>query len=256
MGRELSKRKILRCLLSCFLVFTSLATPLSNSSSSWLRQGAYVKYASSSTAFRWECISIDGSVAELSLSYSVNDTILYSGAVHVDAQNRSTYLLNGTYLGKTVLWLPANPAQGEKIEMLDNKTGEADVGGWVPTVQGAQKVFSVSWDGFWDLDTGTLLSYSGYPSLADPVFRAIGLPSFGDFEMVETNIDLGPREWLPEIIYALPYLLPIIAFVVVFIFLLRRRQRKKKQRETLMGKQRRLRGKAESQNLRRPQTKL
>jgi len=233
------ERKILTWILLFFLVFPLLATPLSSGSPSWLKKGAYVKYGSSSTAFRWECIDIDGNMAELNWSYSVNDTILRSAVVRIDIQNRTTYLSNGTYLGKTVLWLPADPVQDEMIEVSDNNSYKAEVRGWVFTIQGAQKIFYFyRISGFWDLDTGILLEADD-----DQAFAAAGFPSFQGFKIVETNIDLGPREWLPEIIYALPYLLPIIAFLVVFIFLLRRSQRKKKQREMLMSKQRKLQGK-------------
>ncbi len=230
------KKKVILLLLMLTLSFI----PVSNASSSWMREGVYARYGNGSLSFKWECVQTDGAIAELQVDYSINGTIQRSALVYADIQTRDITLQNGTSLGKTALWLPPNPAQNETIELTENITGEIETSdGWVPTIQGPQKFFEVNTHaiystGFWDLDTGVILDgeISG-----EPISKAIGFSYFG-FSLIETNIDLGPREWLPEIIMAMPYFLPVIAFLAIFVLLFRRRQRRKRQRELITQRKR------------------
>lgn len=213
-------------------------------SPSWFKEGAYIEYRFSSgsidflnrtrlspffseTTFRWECTGIDGDIARLNVSIAFkgeSSTLKSSTLVCVNAENRDTKLLNGTYLGKTSLWKPANPAPNETVS----------VGGWIATCQGAQKCF---WSGGgYDYDTGILLQshFQG-----EATIRALNISdpgAFGVTSFAATNIDLGPREWLPEIVMAVPYMLPFIVFAAIFVFVFRRRQRTKRRKKALKSK--------------------
>ena len=219
-----------------FLIVISGIQLALSSSPTWLKEGVYVEYEFKSgdirflngtwisdkfqAAFRWECINIKGDIATLNVSVIFNgemQTIQLSTIVYVDRQNRNVTLLNGTDIGKTLLWTPINITA--KIEA-----------GWAATCQGAQKFFWTDGRGY-ESDTGILiyLILSGEPALL-----ALGVKDL-DFVRVApsitaTNIDLGPREWLPEIILSLPYILPVIAFFIIFIVLLRRRVQRKKRK--------------------------
>jgi len=218
-------------------------------SPNWLTRGAYVRYETrlgSNTevgyvhflngtqtneacfvVLQWECMNIEGDKALLDINVThttkSNGVALYQTRVYVNTEDRGVTLLNGTYIGKTWLWLPRNPAQGEIIEVNDSTNATADVKGWMATCQGAQKSFWVYGFGGYDLDTGVLLS----PYLeGDSILQVLGILSIKNLNVADTNIDLGPREWLPEIIMSLPYILIAVSIGVVFFLVLRRRQKR------------------------------
>lgn len=234
--------EMLTKVFSILLLFFLFFQPVLGVSPPWLKKEAYVKYEAkaayiwfsdgtrtherSLVAFKWECVNLEGNTAELNISVALNAAIQFSTRVYVNAENRSVTLLNGTYIGKTWLWLPANPAQNETIPLADNVTTRARVGGWMSTCQGAQKCFCVRVGGY-DLDTGIPIQpvFDG-----DPTLRALGISEINNLNIAAINIDLGPREWLMDLILAVPYMLPFIAFAVILIFLIRRRQQKKKRK--------------------------
>lgn len=223
----------------------------------WLEESIYAKYefesssihfingtwifSKSQTAFRWECISIKGNVAELNISVmskGEGQTIQLSTPVYVNMENRDVRLLDGTFIGKTFLWLPANPTYNKTVILTNNITAKVRVGGWMATCQGAQKSFwaeNYTAGGGYDLDTGILIQST---LNREPTLLALGIMDLGGvLSVTATNIDLGPREWLPEIIMLVPFFLPIIAFLIIFILLLRRRKQIKKRQTALRAKQ-------------------
>jgi len=231
-------------LLSCDVVHVVAARP------AWLKEGVYMKYVAGDDigssdwdakdpeiVFTWRCISIAGENAELNLTFTWNitayQTRTLNAVVFVNTENRSIALQNGTYLGETWLWLPANPKNGETINLTSKQTATADVSGWVTSCQGAQRTFvpraGVADWGFYDLDTGIP---TGPEFGGDPVFRALGTEGCL-MALAETNVDLGPREWLMELILALPMLLPFIALGGVLVFVFHRRYRKRRIEKTL-----------------------
>lgn len=172
-------------------------------------------------------MNVEGNRAEVNISISFNNT-KFTALVYVDTANRSVTLLNGTDVGTTYLWVPANPNPDE-VKIL----------GTMATPQGQQKAF-LEGNGDYDLDTGVLI-HSDF--VDEPTLLAVGIvrPGFygtsGIFSA--TNIDLGPREWLPEIIMAIPYVLPVVAFIIVLIFLFRKRQEKSRRQRALAAKKKR-----------------
>jgi len=208
------------------------------SSPVWLKEGAYAKYEldSNQATFRWACAKVEGNTAELNVTYTSSggaQTTRHSALVHVDTETRDVTLLNGTSVGKTLLWLPANPTQGKTIALSDKLTATVRIpGGWMLTPQGYQKMFmaenwTVDFSAEYDLDTGVLISLFSWSEEA--TLRALNMTlGPGSTKFVETNIDLGPREWWPEIGRALPILLPVVAFALIFIFLLYRLMKRRR----------------------------
>lgn len=246
--------KLFASVFSVFL-FVSFVQAGLCSSPVWFSEGVYARYefktsfilfyngtherSYSHVAYEWRCVSLEGDVARLNVSVTFDRTVQISTLVYVNTEDRNVTSLDGTYLGKTWLWLPASPRQNETILLTDSKTTKICIGGWMATPQGAQKCFiaqNVSLGGGYDLDTGVVIS----PSFREePALRALNIRDLGggSASFVATNIDLGPREWLMDLLSAIPYTLPFIAFIVTFAFLLHKRQKKKKRKTALKAKQ-------------------
>lgn len=222
----------------------------------WLKEGVYVQYEFKSNrlsflngtnikfpfegTLRWECIGLQGNIAQLILIFTLREresqspsrTLRLSSIVNVDTETQYVTLQNGTSIGKTRLWLPANPSEGEPI-VIGNWTISKVSVDWAnqDTPQGAQRVFTVP-GGFYDLDTGIMTSGD---LTNDATSRALNIaPDYGMpflTHISDTNIDLEPRDLWPEFVKALPILLPIVAFAGVSITLIRRRM-KRRQRQT------------------------
>jgi len=230
------------------LILSCIALPVTKASPLWFRQGVYARYGGvgsrsgmtvnwipfSYDCFQWECLSLEGNIAVLNVSIIANQRILFLTCINVNIENRSVGFPNGTYIGKTWLWLPANPSPDEDLELTDNKSEKPQVTGWMDTCQGAQKCFIVEVGGY-DLDTGLAIQ----PHLInEPTILALGVYDIDGPVITSTNIDLGPREWWVEIVRSLPIVIPIIGFVGILLFVRHKRQQKKKQRKALMEKQR------------------
>jgi len=218
----------------------------------WLKEGVYARYefesggiifsngtwehSDSHAVFEWRCVSFEGEMAKLNVSIRFDHTIQFSTHVYVNVETRNVTLLDGTYVGKNWLWLPANPSKNETLRLEDNTTIKVDTGGSAPTCQGTQKCFFIMNRGTtYDLDTGILVS-SGFTG--EPILRALNISDItGVAYFAATNIDLGPREWLIDLLYAIPFTLPFIAFIIIFAFLLHKRQQKKKRKMALKTKQ-------------------
>lgn len=239
---------------NCLLLFCTLVLcvqPISSTLPLWLKPGAWVEYefrlyslrflngtALSSdsgfgTTFQIKCLSVKGNIAEMDITLKdINQSVYLSTKVCVNSETRDVTLLDGKSVGKTLLWLPANPKQGESLALTDDKTADVETGGFMATCQGFQKFFRVWNDSYsvdmaYDLDTGVLIQglfTEETTMLALNISRVIA----DSVKLASTNIDLGPGEWLPEIIYALPLLLPLTAFTFILIFVLRRQRRRRK----------------------------
>lgn len=234
----------------CSLLASLYTCQVANASPSWLKIGAHVRYEGSSGKFEWTCADLVERIAEMKVTFLRDNAQPLTTTVYIDVESRGVTLPNGTYLGKTALWLVVNPADGQIIDVDENVSGKVLLGGWLPTLQGAQKGYilqTMSVGGFYDLDTGILL----HPSFlgGDSALSKIGFPS-PNGEITQTNIDLGPREWFPEIIMATPYILIIVAITLTALFVYRRRAQRKAQKRALDARRK------NKQSRNRPETSL
>lgn len=261
-------RKSLAKLSVALLLFSILTLTMQstvNPSPIWLKDGVYAKYRFKSgglfflndtfinfphqaqATFRWECVSVNGSVAELNVTITFmgkEREVRLSTLVHVNVENRDVTLLNGTLIGKTYLWLPANPEEGQTVILAgkppDEVVAKVSIGGSAKTPQGYQRVFdfdptevkvlnrSVLKHGIFDLDSGVMIQAGlrGEATLLALDIWDVGLK--GTLEFSATNIDLGPREVWPDIVTALPIAVPLVVFGFTLIFLLRRRRKRRR----------------------------
>lgn len=236
----------------------------------WLKKGAYAEYQYKgptigltflnstemtnfnvdSLIYRWECTEVNDTVAQLEVSLDStgeNMSLHLSTDVYVNTVSRSVFLSNGTSVGTTRLWLPANPSEGQEIILWhlspDEIIGSAETSfngnpTFMNTPQGYHRVFLISGNGtinnqqifFFpstcDFDTGVVVN--GIFSYEATVI-ALGIKEIlGGAELTATNIDLGPRESSIDIRAALPYATLIAAIVIVAITIFMRRRRKLK----------------------------
>jgi hypothetical protein len=160
--------------------------------------------------------------------------------VYVDLYNRGVYNVNGTFLGTTHLWLPANPDNGQEVTIWEENseivtspvTTTSD--SWTTTVQGNQYIFqtgtrvTIKNNAFLtlnlacDLDTGLSLGIIFW----DPVFAAVGIAN-GPGSVSETNINLGPERSVVNWNQIMYYSIIPIAIVLLVVTLLIKRRRKK-----------------------------
>ncbi len=160
--------------------------------------------------------------------------------VYVDLYTRSVCNVNGTFLGTTHLWLPANPVNGQEITMWEenSKTVTSPVtttsDSWTTTVQGNQDIFVTSpritinnnpyltLNFGCDLDTGLSLGIIFW----DPVFAVVGIAN-GPGTVSETNINLVPERstinWNQILYYSI---IPIAIILLVVTLLIKRRRKK------------------------------
>jgi hypothetical protein len=206
--------------------------------------------------YRWGCLSVEGSIAKLNVSLFSNETVSsptgwvgenlsLTTMVNVDIETREVTLLNGSAFGKTLLWLPANPGDGEIIN-INGKTAKISVGGTTDTPQGAQNIFrvinsSIPFSGFYDLDTGVRISgFSGGEWVYEGTIKALGIKNrlIRLLGLSDTNIDLGPQEWWPVIGRYLVFTPLVAIFIVVPVFILRRRQKRARMNARLKSRKR------------------
>lgn len=191
--------------------------------------------------FSWECLRIEGTAARLNVSLLSNESgenINLSTILNVDTETRDVTLLNGSAFGKTLLWLPANPKDGEAMT-VDGVNVEVHVSGTTDTLQGHQRIFivtnwrlanqSVPINAFYDLDTGVrILGFGGDEWVFEGTIKALGIKNRWLFisELSQTNIDLGPQELWPVIGRYLVFAPLVAVFIIVPVFILRRRQKR------------------------------
>ncbi len=240
----------------------------------WMKKGAYAEYNSGTFlrflngssfesandtqngVFRWECLEVNDTTAKLKVSLNINEKdggIHLSSEIYVNTINRNVYLSNGTLIGTTRLWFPANPSQGQEVVFWnlppENVTGivstgnliNPDVPNYFNTIQGVQNCFMVDANGTiggqqyfspslpCDFDTGiVILDFFRF----EPMLLALDIQvSTGDAQLVATNIDLGPREISFDILAAIPYIVLIVAIIIVVVTVFVRRHRKLKSKK-------------------------
>jgi hypothetical protein len=238
----------------------------------WLKTGTYAQYITgpnglllmngsfpqvdhnstknSDIIFRWECLEQTGTTAKLNISIDWGPSeggFHRTNVVYVDTVNRTVTLLNGTQIGTTRLWLPANPSQGQEITFWETSAekvlGTVNAGAngetlFFNTVQGVQKGFYIDANGTimgqqyftpaacYDFDSGVALTNF---LLFEPTVVALDIKEIiGGSELAMTNIDLGPREISFDIRAALPYAALISAIIIITVALVVRRRRKLK----------------------------
>ena len=247
----------------------------------WLKKGAYAEYNSGTYltflngsyfspanedtkngVFRWECLEVNDTTAKLKVSLNVNEGaggIHLSSEIYVDTINRNVFLSNGTLIGTTRLWFPANPSQRQEVTFWnlppENITGTVSTGNLINpnepnyfnTIQGVQKCFMVDANGTiggqpyfspslsCDLDTGVvILDFF----LFEPMLLAMDVKEIiGSVELVATNVDLGPREISFDIRAAIPYVIFVAAIVIVITTVFMRRRRKLKSKNSKIAPQ-------------------
>jgi len=210
----------------------------------WFLNGTRINFQDhANVVFRWECIGINETYVILNVTIAFQENglqIKLSGNVSVELSTRRVIGSDRTIYGRTRLWLPSYPEEGDTFVMFDYPlmTAEVtDVGSFCRgTPQGAQCVFNIegsgnvqSWsvlfDGSYDVDTGVAISFD---TSHEPLLDALGVYEAGlsgTMTFSGTNIDLGPRNIWPEVMYALLCSIPVWVFVVIFTIIHRRRKR-------------------------------
>jgi hypothetical protein len=233
-------------LIACLCVLGVLLPVIAsdNFAPSWLKEDAYVKYVSyqagsarvfdvtnsqfagtnymlnynfdsirySSASFMWRCVSVNGTMARLQVTFDyVGEELCYwagseqvivplggeslqlVGEAYVNLYNRAVYNVNGILLGTTHLWLPANPNNSQEIIVWDADSEKTllsvitDDTTFTTTIQGKQDGFLVngavtikgqqwSMGMFYDLDTGLGVDGS---LLWDPLMAVAGIAFSG-----------------------------------------------------------------------------
>jgi len=209
--------------------------------------------------FRWECLNLNDSTAELKIIVKVilvedNKSFELSTCVFVDVDSRDVYSLDGEFCGKTMLWLPTNLEVGDKVifgypECYVEGT-VTNKGYNIKTPYGYQKCFEVDFDsngpvnvtyknetyrisGLWnwldyDLDTGILIQTPHF--MGEATLYALGgiRRIFSIMLIYETNVDLGPSLIWPQILDIMFFVLPPAVFFVVVFFAVYWRRRKRR----------------------------
>lgn len=261
----MKQNKILLFFVLATIIFVQ-SVPSLSARPTWLEVGTYAEYKFDSpgiiwrnsslypfdgdaqVTWRWNCIELKDQRATLSISLNVtgaNKNLFLSTEVFANTVTREISLQNGTQLGITHLWAPANPADGEQITLWDVNgdkiVGTVDVRSWSQTPQGAQKTFIIKGNGtieghgaiidnIYDYDTGVMTD--GYLPY-EPTLFALDIETLlvnGLFSFVDTNVDLGPKELWPEIALFLPIVAVVIVFIASFILVYRYLSRKKRRR--------------------------
>ncbi|HDQ06930.1 MAG TPA: hypothetical protein ENN36_09480 [Candidatus Bathyarchaeota archaeon] len=188
----------------------------------------------------------DLATLNVSISFTGEKKSLFiSKEVDVNTTSRQVFLSNGTLIGTTRLWAKANPTDGEEIVVWDvppdKIVGSVEIRGfWSSnTPQGAQKIYDIEgkgtingknalFDSAHEVDTGIMIE--GILS-NEATLLALGIDTLGvngQFSFSDTNVDLGPKEMLPEILGLLPILLVVILFISVFVILYYRRRKRRR----------------------------
>jgi len=221
----------------------------------WLKVGTYVEYRTglwgwsprdAEGRFRWECINLSGHVATVNFTLvgflKNGDIILEKNVVgYIDVNTRDLIHPNGTVIGKTAMWLPTQVKEGQKVVVYGKAPNQSVAecfhsgGSAAHTCQGYQEGYAISARGQgpyrtvggFDMDTG--LCQSG----RNECLRYLDFCEVGILlELVDTNVDLGPRYLRTEILMFLfktiPISAPTMTIATIAIILYRKRQKHKK----------------------------
>jgi hypothetical protein len=275
--RFLSKAMMLSSIATILLASvcsTNYARASADFAPNWLKEGVYAEYLFPSTSsvhvtpegdvvegekpgaiFRWECVDMNSTFAELKITFHYNETDESETLIDetektifnvcVNKFDRTVYLQNGTLLGTTLFWLPANPSSGETVilwnippDVITFEIEESTHDFRTATPQGPQKYFNIDKmanlaDGThlsvhvtFDFDTGVLLQgMMGH----EPTFKPLELPlvfvSHG-ITLNDTNIDLGPSVNTLDWRTILTVIAIVVALAIIFVsFYMRRTKR-------------------------------
>jgi len=164
---------------------------------------------------------------------------MLSTLVYVNLDDRNVTLENGAYLGKTYLWLESTPFDGETLELTTGRTAVVAYKGSFGTPQGFQRIYVAENDrmgGYYALNSGVLI-WSLFTD--EPTLLALNISDpgyYGTSGITDTNIDLGPRDLMMDIIVLLPFALPIAVFVLVFALVVRQLRKRAKRKRILRRK--------------------
>ena len=262
--------------LGFFLIFL-LSSPClicavgaDSSAPNWLKKDTYVKYTTSevgyayifngsnsrgydtlsfwNATFGWRCVSLNTTMAKLNFTLHYvgnwlngvsleNASLQISGDVDVDLYSRTVYASNGSLIGTTHLWGPANPSDGEDVVLWDIPPDRITLPAstnniWMQTIQGKQDGYQVGGNGtvkgviinfliLCDLDTELMVDGDfGY----DPVMAGAGINTLllnGRIILSDTNIQLGgpkdePVNWSAVLTFLV---LPVAVFAMLFVTL-------------------------------------
>ncbi|WNZ28344.1 MAG: hypothetical protein IAX21_06620 [Candidatus Bathyarchaeota archaeon] len=225
----------------------------------WMQNGVYVEYAiKDPTVFfmnstiqnfesgivatwKWECVALEANVATLNVSLHVDSErgFTISDDFLVNVRTREVFFMNGTAIGATFLWAPANVIDGEELVLWDalteKVTANVRTSMTTKTLQGYQQMFILMIDGrmcginlviarMYDHNTGILI---GGALEDEAILVAMNIRRVsGSFSMIATNIDLGPRELLPEMLSHIPFVAVVVGIGMVVFFAHLKRRRK------------------------------
>ena len=231
----------------------------------WLRKGVFAEYEFNSKGvllnnattipfgngtYRWDCTDLNSTTAELLITLkgnSANGALFLTTNVYVDVLSRSVYTGNGTLMGTTHLWLPANPSPNDPITVWNfppdkvvvtiiNRIEQAQ------TPQGMQKTFTISnlitglktIDGgnmsflvTSDFDTGVMVDWGSPRGDNEGTLKALGVSGLlvdGRLLFTNTNIDLDPNNGSNAISLLVFLGFPIIFFLLFAAIYVRRKK--------------------------------
>ncbi|MCW4010433.1 MAG: hypothetical protein NWF05_07410 [Candidatus Bathyarchaeota archaeon] len=266
------KKKALLLFFLLFFLFStmeivSIVNADSGCSPNWMQTGTFCTYLSESSSigfadnsfvllkdnksviYRWECKSITNNTAtlEISLQYNVNNSqVILNSSILVDTRTKCVYLLNGSNIGQTRLWMEPTPVDGQNVTIWD--VPPEHVGGTITSIvygktlycdtpEGQQAAFLVQGSGTikgvpiassatYEFDTGIMINGN---MLNDPTLLSINVKNISSrLELLETNIDLGPKETMFEILSYIPAVAISVAIITILgVLLFRLRKRKK-----------------------------
>ena len=233
---------------------------------SWMKQGSFVEYTFDWQGYapidgsiivfqkpyctanlRWECLNLNGDYAILNASL-LSNKVNISSIVSINLNNQDVFLQNGTYLGQTLLWGPANPSQNDTVKLwsADSNTnsstiiGNVNIQGYSITPQGYQEIYVLEGKGtvrgsnsiitrLYDLNTGVMTD--GVLG-NEPILLSLNISDIfriGHLNFSSTNIDLGSCLVSPQIVELFPFILlgSGIASFLAFVTLVHKRRMKK-----------------------------
>jgi len=219
---------------------------------------AYDEIAYWNATLTWRCTNINDTTSKLQVTFNYtgktlihnigeikreplnNASLQITGEAYVDLYTRAVYTTDGTLLGTTHLWLPANPTEDQDIAVWDLPPEKVTLPAKVNSVtfhtpQGIQDSFLVqgtttingkpeNFNSFYDLDTGLMV---GGLFEWDPIMAAIGIRSSGLQTFSDTNIQLGSNgtslNWTLILQYAI---LPIAVILLGVAFVIKRKKKR------------------------------
>jgi hypothetical protein len=277
-SKKVNAKKLAPLVIALLIVTSYTGVAYADSfAPTWLKEGVYAEYSGFrhgnivvpnntdpsnpewrgfvNGTFRWECLELNETTAKLRSTLTVtetefnthplpeNKTVQYKSEFFVDTRTRAVYLLNGTIVGTTCLWVPPNPSTNEEILMWDVPPDKVaiqsrvfDVAPNVRTPQGLQRAFDVQGQGkiggstvtfsaSFDFDTGVLCF--GRMTYEPAITSVFGFEEFnygGSMQFVDTNIDLGPGGESFDLQVAGILIALIVAIVIIFVAVYKRKR--------------------------------